>query len=213
MKNMTQQKDKAPLTQVLIERFIGVIMRPASASESVPYLLQAVGERGRLLTLRATQSIWESVLGTFDESTNKKNLGLRQLADVKFLLHTRAAPAAQTEFRQPEIVAVDIVPRRMHLTGALPVSWGEAKTKGFTLTWVEALQGFDTLNEDGDEEPRRGVYGGMTERKLYDVLAGVRAANWKDAATVVVDGHRITKDGDTYRVRPPQAVKRTGAGR
>jgi hypothetical protein len=191
-----------PVEKLVIERFINVVMRDSNDAKA-PYALQAVGPMGKLLTLRAKPSIWKRVLGTIDESGNKKHLGLRNLADVKFVLHL--TPPADNTTKLKTIVGVDIVPRRMHISGATPVSWGAAKTKGFNVTWDDELQGFDTLNE---EEERREAYAGMTERQLYDVMDGIRdEKSWGSASTKTIAHHKVTKDGVVYNVRPLKGAK------
>lgn len=204
MKTTTQPK-KEKLTKMVIERFITVVMRDADAPDKVPYALQATGLMGKLLTLHATPDIWKRVLGTMEETavSTRKNLGLRQLADVRFVLHLEAP---KEPYKHQKIVGVDIVPRRMHMSGATPVSWGDAKKKGFTLTWDDELNGFDTLDE---KEERRGAYAGMTERELYDVMDAVRGATWGTSSTQTLSGHKVTKDGITYTVKPVHGGSRS----
>jgi hypothetical protein len=197
MKTTTQPK-KDRLTKLVVERFITVIMRDSTAPDNVPYALQVNGQMGKLLTFHATPEIWKRVLGTMEETavSTRKNLGLRQLADVRFALHLEDAKAPS---KCQKIVGIDIIPRRMHPSGAAPVSWGDAKKKGFIITWDEEINGFDTLDE---KEERRGAYAGMTERELSDVLDAVRGADWKTSSTQTLSGHKVTKDGFSYLVKP-----------
>lgn len=191
-----------PIEKMVVERFINVVMRDGGDPKA-PYALQAVGPMGKLLTLRALPTIWKRVLGTIDDTGNKKHLGLRNLADVKFVLHLTQPEDATTKLKT--IVGVDIIPRRMHISGAAPVSWAAAKTKGFSLTWDEELKGFDTLNEI---EERREAYVGMTERQLYDVMDGIRDKKpWGAASTQTIAQHKVTKDGLVYTVRPLKGAK------
>lgn len=173
-----------PIRSVIIPRFIHVV----DAGSENYIRVQASSDSGKLQLFDTTQPIYRQVLGSISGADQQlRQLGLRGLTHVKFRGHLDAANT---------LVAIDIVPKRAFVRGSAPVSYGQALTKGFEMTWDEDLQGFDV---------RAGVYAGMDEKTLFNLLDELRDYVWKNRKSAVIQNHKVERDGGTYTVKPTAA--------
>ena len=183
----------------LYARFMHVV----APKDGAPLRLQAVSEDGKLITAKCSEPIYQRVLGERrSENGSKIHLGLRQLTRVKFRAHID---------ENDTIVALDLIPNRMFVSGAAPRAAGDAIKKGFDIHIDEDLNGFDVWSEDAQTgDPIRVGYAGLSERDLCTILDDLRAASWGNKKTLVLGDHKFERVEDgVIRCRPTKDVKYT----